>query len=370
MAEWHVADGQRRLGPFTEEALQAALERGELSERCLVWRQGMAGWEPISKHFQKAARASRRRRRTSPLEFLILLAASLVFLAAAALAIALLYLNSLDLLPRAHAALIWTSGGVALAATALLGPVLWWRWTGRWLRAELRGLFRIMAIILFLVGASMAAMLLFQARHVMTVTTAAETMRQYSFTWNASSRTVTIKGMIGPGFSRRLAAELAGRDVARVEITSPGGLIDEAMRGARLLQARRGLTVVARGDCASACIIVLMGGETRLADYDMDIGFHAYDSIVDLKSDWSTVATRRQGREADAYMIARGVPAAPLKESARLGPATLYMVPSADLVEPGMLTGLVDEDGRRISLSDARAKLRALEAGREAAGEE
>ncbi|MDP1736831.1 MAG: GYF domain-containing protein [Caulobacter sp.] len=370
MADWHVADGQRRLGPFSSEALQAALERGELSDRCLVWREGMAGWEPISKHFQKAARASRRRRRTSPLEFLILLAMSLLYTAAAALAVTLLYLNGLDLLPRPQATLIWTAGGVALAVTALAGPVLWWRWTGRWLRAELRGLFRIMAIILVLVGASLAAMQLFQARHVATVSTAAETMRHYSFAWDGRSRTVKIDGMIGPGFARRLKAELTGRDVARVEITSPGGLIDEAMRSARMLQARPGMTVVARAQCASACIIVLMGGETRLADYDMTIGFHAYDAIVDLKSDWSTVATRRQGREADRYMLARGAPAEPMKESARLGPATLYMVPSVDLVENGMLTGLVDEDGRLITLPDARAKLRALEADLEVEGEE
>ncbi|GGD48745.1 Uncharacterized membrane protein YckC, RDD family [Pseudoxanthomonas indica] len=46
MAQWYYAKADERLGPVDAQDLQARLESGELNGDTLVWREGMAQWQP------------------------------------------------------------------------------------------------------------------------------------------------------------------------------------------------------------------------------------------------------------------------------------------------------------------------------------
>jgi hypothetical protein len=45
---YHVGRNGQQSGPFTVEQLRAMVARGELAPTDLVWKDGMAGWEPAS----------------------------------------------------------------------------------------------------------------------------------------------------------------------------------------------------------------------------------------------------------------------------------------------------------------------------------
>lgn len=355
---WHVAEGQRTLGTFSDEEMEAAISARQFPKDARVWRDGLAGWEPIGQHFSSAAAyGPSGRRRGGGLEAVALVVSTAVFAIALAAVVYLLYLNGLDLIPSDQVMAVWLISGVALAAGALSAPALWWRWAGRRAGLEVRGVVRILAALMFLSGGVVAAMELRQTLRVSEVAAAAEDLRDYGFSFDSDTRVLKVTGMIGPGFYRALEAELDLRPVDRLEITSSGGLIDEAMRAARMLEQRPGIEVAARRECLSACIIVLMGGERRLADYDMAIGFHAVASIMKNEGSWWKSMTRLEGRRSDRYMIRRGVPEQHLREAERLGPQSLYMVSSVDLVEDGMLTGLLNDTGRPVPVGTAKILL-------------
>jgi hypothetical protein len=129
------------------------------------------------------------------------------------------------------------------------------------------------------------------------------------------------------------------------------------LRAARELADRKGLTVAARERCASACVIVLMGGDQRLADYDMDIEFHASAHEAPFDGPHARVGGRILDRDARRFMEPRGVFRKGLDEADRLGPSKLYRVPAADLVAGGMLAGLLDDEDQRLSPAQARARV-------------
>ena len=46
--QWYYAEGQERKGPFAEEEFQRLVQQGVVTRQTLVWREGMANWEPYS----------------------------------------------------------------------------------------------------------------------------------------------------------------------------------------------------------------------------------------------------------------------------------------------------------------------------------
>lgn len=47
MTQWYYAQGGERLGPVDTQDLQARLTSGELNGDSLIWREGMAQWQPV-----------------------------------------------------------------------------------------------------------------------------------------------------------------------------------------------------------------------------------------------------------------------------------------------------------------------------------
>lgn len=48
MAAWYYARGGQQVGPVSEAQLRALINQGALQPTDLVWRDGMAQWQPVS----------------------------------------------------------------------------------------------------------------------------------------------------------------------------------------------------------------------------------------------------------------------------------------------------------------------------------
>lgn len=46
---WYYADGGQQRGPVTDDELSGLVAAGTITQDTLVWREGMPGWEPLSK---------------------------------------------------------------------------------------------------------------------------------------------------------------------------------------------------------------------------------------------------------------------------------------------------------------------------------
>lgn len=167
-----------------------------------------------------------------------------------------------------------------------------------------------------------------------------------------------IKGPVGRRFGAAVQQGLAQlSDPVQVEIDSPGGLLDEALRAGRAISARPGASVVARHWCASACLIVLMSGQQRLADRHTQLGFHAATPLAPPQDALFAWSFARQRRAAEAYLLDRGAPADLVARADRIGPRRVVTLTAAQALDRGVLTGVLPAPaagGRRPRHSDAR----------------
>lgn len=349
--DWQVWQAGRILGPWTADELAAAAAAGKVSANALIREVDGTDWRPLTQDFPGLlARPKTPRRRASRAEILLTIMATGAL--ATLLAMAVMLLQTEDLTPltlryRWFWAAVASGGGASLLAAALL----WWRATGRLMarRPEAGGAIRIVLSMVAITGAVLFGVVWQAAPRASDVAAAIADMRDYRFFYSPADKSLRIVGYIGPRFDVQLAAELERNDVQKIEIISGGGLVWEAVHAARAIE-RRNLTTIARTQCDSACIIVLMGGQRRQIDYDAALGFHAPAPILD---GYQLSEVGRQGRLGDEYLVSRGVPREILAEAKRLGPSKIYYLPGVDLVDRGVLTGLLKGDSA-IEPRDAR----------------
>lgn len=168
--------------------------------------------------------------------------------------------------------------------------------------------------------------------------------------------TLSTSGNMSPGFGDTVAHYIHWRPLRRVEVDIFGGVLEEALSAARQIQERRFVTVVARGHCDYGCLMILMAGDERLARYDMSLKL-GDDRSSEIKS--SGPERARVLAERASRLRARGVPERLLAPSSTdpFAPDDSREVSAIDLARWGVLTGLIDADGRRVSLRDAEARL-------------
>ncbi len=58
MQQWYYADGGERQGPVATETLADLFRRGRLRRDSLVWRDGLAEWQALEKHFDELGLAA------------------------------------------------------------------------------------------------------------------------------------------------------------------------------------------------------------------------------------------------------------------------------------------------------------------------
>jgi hypothetical protein len=184
-----------------------------------------------------------------------------------------------------------------------------------------------------------------QLRQTQVATQIAEATADWSFRMQTdpTRHRLVIKGDVGPGFGRQVEDQLAEmKDPVEIEIASGGGLLNEALRAARAIEARPNATVVVRGWCASACLIVLMSGKNRLAAPHAHLDFHAGSAVAKTDSRFRKWAVGQEIKEGDDYLQKRGVPLAVIQRKNQIGPTKLDRVSVPYALESGILTGLID----------------------------
>lgn len=190
--------------------------------------------------------------------------------------------------------------------------------------------------------------LMAQSAAVALLNTTIISYKGYQTHYDVWTRTVYISGHLGPGFPSQLSREMTWRWVDRIEIDGPSADPDEALAAARAIMARGGLTVTAREACVPGCLAILLAGERRFAQYDL---------TFDLADSSEFDAARGGGPQLRRFLFERRVPSAYFVPTATVDGAGAHPVSAPELLRAGLLTGLVDEAGRPISLKDAEARL-------------
>ncbi|WP_244530530.1 hypothetical protein [Salaquimonas pukyongi] len=122
------------------------------------------------------------------------------------------------------------------------------------------------------------------------VTADPETLRSALKIELGAGGTLQATGTIDPGSAQRFADEMnkVGEYVKRVELSSPGGSVHDALAISRLVRERKLDTVVRDGAlCASSCPLIFAGGVQRTAGGKAAIGVH------------QTFIAQRELRDAD-----------------------------------------------------------------------
>ena len=143
---------------------------------------------------------------------------------------------------------------------------------------------------------------------------------------------------IDPGFAPRTIAELRRRRAIGLVINSPGGSVYEARKLGRFLRAN-GLRTAVDRLCVSACVDVLAGGVERYASRDAKLGIH--QSKVPHR-----YSTHEGGQlyVADSFRYLREMDIDPdvAIAAASVPNDKLLLIPLADAIETGLVTGVVE----------------------------
>ena len=161
-------------------------------------------------------------------------------------------------------------------------------------------------------------------------------------------RDLRLAGDLTAGVAARAAAILAAHPrIARIHLTSDGGLVEEgAAIGA--LVAARGLATYVPDACASACTLIFVRGRTRYLATGARLGFHAPYEI----------GARGRMRPVDsaperAAYRAAGLPAAFVTRALAVPPAGIWIPTDGELRAAGIVTEVVGTDRFPDSTLDA-----------------
>ena len=344
---WLERPGGAPEGPYSEREVLQLIKKG-LQAGSRIWSAATGRWQSV-RQWRSGSRYPPGRS-----AWIALIITSLLFIGAFLLTAQLVFAPNDDLYTPAQDVALWTLAGLALAGFSLLCFVGWRRVGRTRSSTELGGMLQIAATLFLIFGATLAGL---QIRDAIFLVPSKLTAAQWTYQASADPKThrVRFTGEVGPGYGRRMEQLLdqAGSP-AIVEISSNGGLTGEAMRAAKAIEAHKTVTVVARDHCVSACLIVLMSAERRLADAGMNLAFHATAPIVQTKDKLADWSFKQAVRESDDYLVKRGTPADVVAATNRLGPTMLYRIPAPLAYRRGILTGLVEGE-RLLSADEARA---------------
>ena len=169
---------------------------------------------------------------------------------------------------------------------------------------------------------------------------------------DADGGVLEIEGPIVFGVTARVRDALRdNRAVTMVRLTSPGGRVVEA-RELRDVLRSQGVTTIAAGNCASACIVAFMAGDSRLLGPRGTLGFHRYRSPDDKEAEISMAIDRRE-------LTARGVPVWFIDRAFATPASEMWRPTVTELTIANIVTGELDAEGKRRPTLDVRAAVEA-----------
>ena len=106
---------------------------------------------------------------------------------------------------------------------------------------------------------------------------------------------ITAQGPVGLGYAQAVIRTFAEHpQIHQLHLDSIGGDVDNGMQLHDFLAGRPDITVEADGLCASACTLVFLGGERRIAGPGTRLGFHQFHSLIDTRVSIESVDTKQE----------------------------------------------------------------------------
>ncbi len=352
---WHYATAGNPTGPVARADLVKLLTSGALPLATPVWRAGFSDWQPAAAAFALAdPRAA--------IPWLRVIALATLAIMAVALSTSQLFIldRLLDIGTPDQVSGLWAAivalaiivGGIAVSVLWQQAPLL----AGANPASALPGTARATAVLIAVVVGTFAIFGFAGIPRLNAVTLARTAYGNYTIAYDAKSATLRIDGVIGTRFAAKLEQALDAHEVRRIDITSEGGLIAEAMAAARAIEPRK-IEIVVRESCNSACLIVLAAGAKRYAHVRATFGFHAAAPIIASEAD----LVADEAKESDEYIVARGAPRDMVDEANRLGAETMRMALSVELMQRRFIDNVYDGDDVALALPPEIARWRAVE---------
>jgi hypothetical protein len=366
---WYIAEGDWINGPFDRERFGAEVTARALAPATLVWRTGLAAWTPLGALNAEDRPAPSNAARDVGAEAESLAAPPLLVAVDAApatspgrrswasglgvgalltLAVALLYAalqsQQYTAFGQQAGAFHLLSWSTAIGAS-VIATVLAWR-----PKARPAPVLRMVSALVCVTALALAFPLSQVSELVGRMGKARASFDGYELRYDPLQRVIVFKGPIGPGLAARFRdmINVHGGALA-IDVTSDGGLIDEALATAKIFEDHKDLVLRVRGDCNSACIALVMGAHTRVADVGARFGFHQSATVTNLPG-WALRALPEPDGGLRSYVIGRGFPA---DEFDRLSASSeMQMVPAIRLRRIGLINGL---DRGRQPVSDEAA---------------
>jgi len=156
----------------------------------------------------------------------------------------------------------------------------------------------------------------------------------------AGDRTISITGPIGPNLMRDfISAQRKHGPLTTVEITSPGGLIDEAMELAEYIEEHK-ITVVVRQRCLSACTMIAVASPNSYAEDAALFGFHRASPIARLGSELGAWGVKVTDEAFFDFLRRHRVPQSILDQAAKHRADSMYFIRASDLARYGTIRTL------------------------------
>ena len=330
----YLQTGTNRRGPFDEAALREAFARGEHAPETMSSTAGEAAWIPLAKRFGHGP----VRRRSGGW----LLASLLLFAA-----VAVLY-PAIDI-PELGYADAKTQAAMDVGAALLVVAALWRYARGAGTHERPRAVFA--SFVLVVLGIAGAALLALQWR--------VEFVRgqdpDATMTLSDDARVLRIDGYIGANFVADFDAALARAPaLERIDIDSPGGLVDDALQVAATI-AERGLVVRGVGECSSACVLLWAASAERELRVSSAIGLHQVWADEKLPSAWREEAIELHEPRSVELLESAGFSPALLAERARTPSDDIALIEPLRLLDEGVRFTAIAADGRAMTPDEVRA---------------
>lgn len=335
MTAMYLQDGSGRSGPHDAQELRAAYVRGEWRADTLSWCDGERRWIRLGRRWGEPGGS----RRAAASGFLVALAG----LAALALLPPIL-MRSYALSPAVHvvavgAGLLVTGALLALYASRARrdgGTATPRAWLG--------------AVALVAVAAGTAALHVMWRQEQAFRSADPDATMQLS----ADGRVLRIEGAIAASFVDDFDAALAETTtLERIDITSDGGLIDDALAVAGRIEARR-LRVRALDRCASACVLLWAASPARELDAGARIGLHQAWVDDAIPAMWSEAALEELEPRMRALLEGAGFSAALLALRDETPPGRMAWIDASRLLDEGVAMTVVDADGAALDAEGVR----------------
>lgn len=162
--------------------------------------------------------------------------------------------------------------------------------------------------------------------------------------YDAVQQAVRVRGPIGPRFESHLRAALdAHPDAQRVIVRSPGGMRRQALRAARLINAR-GVPLRISGRCASACALLWAAADAREMTSGSRLGLHRSTLVGPLVFP-DAVASQinaHNDRETDAVLRQAGFPERVVAQGSATPPTSMSWFAADELQREGVPFVMLD----------------------------